>query len=146
MKTGLCSIRLALKNDAVCQFGKESGREIALIGKVVHGEDARHRGAVRPQIGRGEPGMPIVAMHDVGPPVGVGALRQRGGHPAQEGEAAMVKSPLGLPTTRVWDIVLGKISASPMYSAEMVLAPNAGGWNETDCVEGADAMNAPLNR
>src|SRR5947209_16616666 len=23
-------------------------------------------------------------------------------------------------------------SASPMYSAEMVLAPSAGGWNETD--------------
>ena len=65
---------------------------------------------------------------------------------AVEGEADSSKSPAPFPTMKVWDTVLGKISASPTYSAEMVWVPWTGGRKETDCVAGADAMNAPLIR
>ena len=39
---------------------------------------------------------------------------------AELGEADSSKSPAAFPTTKVWNAVLGKISASPTYSAEMV--------------------------
>lgn len=39
---------------------------------------------------------------------------------AELGEATSSKSPPAFPTTKVWDAVLGKISASPTYSAERV--------------------------
>jgi hypothetical protein len=39
---------------------------------------------------------------------------------AEEGDADNSKSPPGFPTINVWEAVLGKISASPTYSAEMV--------------------------
>ena len=38
--------------------------------------------------------MPIVAMHDVGTPVRVGAARQRRGHPAQHCETPVVVAPV----------------------------------------------------
>lgn len=38
---------------------------------------------------------------------------------AELGEADSSKSPAEFPTTKVWEVVLGKISASPTYSAEM---------------------------
>ncbi len=76
------------------EVGKEGGREIALIGQIVHGEDARQCGGVGAQIGRRQPGMPIVAMQDLGQPPRVGALRQRRRDPAEEREAAMVVGPV----------------------------------------------------
>lgn len=42
---------------------------------------------------------------------------------ALAGEASMVKSPLGLPTTRVVAAVLGARTASPGYSAVIVYEP-----------------------
>ena len=39
---------------------------------------------------------------------------------AELGVADTSKSPAAFPTTKLWDAVLGKISASPTYSAEMV--------------------------
>ena len=39
---------------------------------------------------------------------------------AELGETENSKSPPAFPTTKVWDAVLGKNSASPTYSAEMV--------------------------
>ena len=39
---------------------------------------------------------------------------------ADKGEATSPKSPPGFPTINDCDVVLGKISASPTYSAEMV--------------------------
>lgn len=42
---------------------------------------------------------------------------------ALAGEASMVKSPLGLPTTRVVVAVLGARTASPGYSALIVYEP-----------------------
>ena len=39
---------------------------------------------------------------------------------AESGEENSSKSPGAVPTTKVWEAVLGKISASPTYSAEIV--------------------------
>ena len=39
---------------------------------------------------------------------------------AELGATENSKSPPAVPTTKVWDAVLGKISASPTYSAERV--------------------------
>ena len=60
------------------QLGKNPAREEAAIGEVVDREHARDCAARRRhggEIGGSEPGMPIVAVHDIGTPERVGAAR-----------------------------------------------------------------------
>jgi len=65
---------------------------------------------------------------------------------ALTGEASMMKSPAGLPTTRVLLEVPGRSSASPVYSAETAKVPTEGGRKETGWVDEAEPMNAPSRR
>ena len=86
------------------ELGKQSGREKALIGEIMDGEDGPDmtgRGRASGQICRGEAGMPIVDVKDVGAPAGVGAARELRGDPAEEPEAAMVVGPIAPVRTRI---------------------------------------------
>src|SRR3974377_2359621 len=60
-------------------------------------EDARRglaaRGLLGAQIGGGKAGVPIVAVDDVGAPIGGGAGAERRSDPAQQGQTAMVSGP-----------------------------------------------------
>ena len=79
------------------QLGKHSGRKEALISEVMNGEDRRDmtgEGRARRQICRGEPGMPVVDVQDIGAPAGIGAARKFCGDPAEEPEPSMIVGPI----------------------------------------------------
>ncbi len=67
-------------------------RGVALEGDVVDRQDGLHVLRARiADVGGGEPGLPVVAMHDLGPPaVRKPRLRDLGGHPAQRRETLRV--------------------------------------------------------
>src|SRR5204862_3535499 len=72
---------------------KGRDREKSLIGEVVYREDARHRRGGRSQIGRRQPGVPIMGVQDIRSPLRGGALRQRRGGPTEQREAAEIVGP-----------------------------------------------------
>src|ERR1700712_1831584 len=75
---------------------QQAGRAPALEGKVVDREHARQMRAPGISEGRGaETGLPVVRMHEVGPPGRDGAPGDGGAGLAKGGEALRVVGPVG---------------------------------------------------
>ena len=74
------------------QIGKTSGGKAALVGQVVDGEQGRNplRAVPVGHAGRSKPGVPVMAMHQLGAPARVQAVGQVRRAPGQCGEAAVV--------------------------------------------------------
>ena len=103
MQAGLQEADLAVVLDALeaeslrrqTQLAQQPGREIALEGDVVdrlHGR--RTLSAGERQIGRGQPGMPVVGMNHVGTPIEEPPETDLGAQPTQSGEATGVVAPV----------------------------------------------------
>jgi len=73
---------------------KVAGREIALEGNIVHGDDAGGAAFVM-QPGRGERRLPVVGVDDIGPPgERRGGLPEQRGDPRKQAEADAVIGPV----------------------------------------------------
>ena len=103
MQAGLQEADLTVVLDALdaeslrrqTQLAQQPGREIALEGDVVdrlHGR--RTMCAGERQIGRGQPGVPVVGMNHVGTPIEEPSETDLGAEPTERGEASGVIAPV----------------------------------------------------